>query len=114
MILLRNAKGNLGSAVSYSLKDFPCFTLWKNTAAQEDGYVTGLEPATAYPNPRKFERSKKRVLTLNGGESRSTSLLVEALDNRKAVRLAEAEIQSIQKNVKPIVHHQPTGKFSDI
>ncbi len=113
MIMLRNAKGNRGSVVRYSLKDFPCFSLWKNTAAQEDGYVTGLEPATAYPNSRKFERSKGRVITLKGGESRSTCLQVEALESGTAVKSAAAEIQAIQKTVKPKVHSQPIGRFSD-
>ena len=29
-----------------------------------DGYVTGLEPGTDYPNPRSFEREKGRVVKL--------------------------------------------------
>lgn len=114
MVMLRNAKGNRGSLLRYSLKDFPCFALWKNTAAQQDGYVTGLEPATAYPNSRKFERGKNRVITLKGGESRSTSLTVEALESAKAVKTAQSEIKAIQKSTKPKVHPQPVRKFSDI
>lgn len=114
MVMLRNAKGNRGSALRYSLKDFPCFALWKNTAAEEDGYVTGLEPATAYPNARSFERGKGRVITLKGGESRSTSLSVEVLESAKAVKAAQAEIKAIQKNSKPKVHPKPIRKFSDI
>ncbi len=112
--MLRNAAGNQASAIRYSLKDFPCFSLWKNTAAVEDGYVTGLEPATSFPNPRQFERGKGRVLTLKGGESRTTSLRVEALDTKKAVRAVETEIRSLQKTVKPKVHPQPTGKYSNV
>ena len=38
------------------LEELPCFTLWKNTAAEADGYVTGLEPGTNFPNLRSFER----------------------------------------------------------
>ncbi len=113
-VMLRNAKGTMGSILRYSLKDFPCFTLWKNTAANEDGYVTGLEPGTAYPNARTFERKKNRVLVLNGGESRTTTLEVEALDNRRAVHAAEAEIQSIQKTAKANIHAQPISRFSDV
>ncbi|WP_269523518.1 aldose 1-epimerase family protein [Coraliomargarita parva] len=114
LAMLRNAKGNQASVLRYSLKDFPCFTLWKNTAALEDGYVTGLEPATAYPSARSFERSKGRVITLQGGESRTTSLSVEALDTRKAVQAVEKEIQALQKRVQPKVHAQPIAKFSDV
>ena len=112
--MLRNADGSRASVVRYSLMDFPCFTLWKNTAAREDGFVAGLEPATAYPNLRSFERSKGRVITLKGGESRRTSLTVEALDTKKAVRETETEINTLQKTVKPKVHTQPIAKFSDI
>lgn len=114
LVMLRNAKGDQASTLRYRLGDFPCFSLWKNTAAREDGYVTGLEPATAFPNPRQFERSRGRVILLAGGESRSTSLTVEALDTRKAVQAAEQEIRSLQKQVAPKSHPEPIPVFSDI
>jgi hypothetical protein len=38
-VLLKNADGGLGSSMHYSLKQMPCFTIWKNTAAIQDGYV---------------------------------------------------------------------------
>ncbi|MDQ8188279.1 aldose 1-epimerase family protein [Pelagicoccus sp. SDUM812002] len=113
MAMLQNAKGDQASVLRYSLKDFPCFTLWKNTAGAKDGYVTGLEPATSYPNPRRFERSKGRVLSLEGGESRKTTLVVEALDTKKAIRAAEAEIKALQKAAKGTVHPQAIARFSD-
>lgn len=112
MVMLRNADGSQASVLTFSLKDFPCFTQWKNTAAQADGYVTGLEPATNYPNPRRFERDKGRVITLKGGESRTTSLTIEALDNKKAIAEVEKEIRKLQKTVKGVVHPEPVGKFS--
>lgn len=113
-VMLRNARGNKASVLRYNLDDFPCFTMWKNTAALEDGYVTGLEPSTAYPTTRSFERRKGRVIVLKGGESRSTSLTVEALTTRKAVQEAETEIRQLQKRVKPKVHSNPIAQFSDI
>lgn len=112
MALLRNASGNQASLLRYSLKDFPCFTLWKNTAGKADGYVTGLEPATNYPNSRRFERDKGRVMTLKGGESRSTQLTIETLDTKKAVQAAEAEIKKLQKTVSAKVHPQPVDRLS--
>ncbi|MDQ8182546.1 aldose 1-epimerase family protein [Pelagicoccus sp. SDUM812005] len=114
LAMLKNAKGDQASLLRYSLKDFPCFTLWKNTAGAKDGYVTGLEPATAYPNPRRFEREKGRVLTLAGGESRTTTLVVENLDTKKAIRAVEAEIKALQKGAKGTVHSQAIAKFSDL
>ncbi|MGB0745167.1 MAG: DUF4432 family protein, partial [Opitutales bacterium] len=88
------------------------FTQWKNTAAEADGYVTGLEPATNYPNARRYEREKGRVIILNGGESRTTTLTIEALDTKKAVSTAEREIKQLQKTVKPKVHPKQQSKFS--
>ncbi len=110
--LLRNAAGDRASLLRYSLKDFPSFTLWKNTAGKADGYVTGLEPATCYPNPRRFEREKGRVITLSAGESRTTALRIESLDTKKAVRKAEAEIRKLQTDAKRKVHPEPIPKLS--
>ncbi len=112
MALLRNASGSQASLLRYSLKDFPCFTLWKNTAGKADGYVTGLEPATNYPNSRRFEREKGRVMTLDGGESRTTHLTIETLETKKAVQAAEAEIRKMQKTATPKVHPQPVDRLS--
>jgi len=113
MAMLRNAAGNKASLLRFSLKDFPCFTLWKNTAGKADGYVTGLEPATNYPNSRRFEREKGRVLTLAGGESRSTQMVIEILDTENAIKAAEAEITTLQKTAEAKVHPQPLANFSD-
>ena len=114
LAMLRNAAGDKASLVRFSLGDFPCFTLWKNTAGQSDGYVTGLEPGTSFPNNRGFERKKGRVLTLAGGESRKTTLVVETLDTKKAIKEVEAEIKALQKTVKAQVHPQAIARFSDI
>lgn len=112
MVMLRNAAGTQASVLSFSRLDFPCFTLWKNTAGKADGYVTGLEPATNYPNSRRFEREKGRVITLAGGESRTTTLTIDTFDEKEAVDAAEAEIKQIQERVVPIVHPQPNPDMS--
>ena len=112
--MLRNATGDKASLLRYSLQDFPAFTLWKNTAGQADGYVTGLEPATSYPNPRRFERSKGRVPVLKGGESRSTTLVVETLDCKDAIAAVEAEIAKLQQSAAKLVHPQAIAQFSNI
>lgn len=114
MVLLRNAAGDRGSLLRFSLKDFPCFTLWKNTAGQADGYVTGLEPATSYPNSRRFERKKGRVIVLKGGASRTTKMMIENLDTKTAIRTSESEIKQLQKAAKPTVGANPLASLSDI
>ncbi|MHC4628786.1 MAG: aldose 1-epimerase family protein, partial [Planctomycetota bacterium] len=60
-VLLRNAAGDKAVSMTYSIKELPFFTLWKNPAADEDGYVTGLEPGTGFPRNRSFEREFGRV-----------------------------------------------------
>mgnify|MGYP005844102331 CR=1 FL=1 len=113
-VMLRNAEGDTASVLRYAVDHFPSFTLWKNTAAREDGYVTGLEPATSFPSARGFERSKGRVVRLKGGESRSTTLTVELLSTREAVRAVEAEIEELQGSVDPERHPEPIDRFSNI
>lgn len=112
--LLRNADGDRAALLRFSLRDFPCFTLWKNTAGKADGYVTGMEPATGYPNSRSFERDKGRVLRLAGGESRTTLLHVETLDCPEAVRAAESEIRTLQESGESTLHRRPNPCFSPL
>jgi hypothetical protein len=102
-VLLRNREGDLGTTLRFSLKQLPCFTLWKNTAALEDGYVTGLEPGTDYPNPRPFERERGRVMVLGPGETRTVGLIAAVHNTKRGVRDAERLIRGIQKSVKPKV-----------
>ncbi len=51
-VLLKNAHGSQGLSLRYPVQQLPYFVLWKNTGANVDGYVTGLEPATNLPNQR--------------------------------------------------------------
>ena len=55
-VLVKSAN-NKAAALRFNRKELPCFTLWKNTAALEDGYVTGLEPGTNYPNLKTFKHT---------------------------------------------------------
>ncbi|MHC4440388.1 MAG: aldose 1-epimerase family protein [Planctomycetota bacterium] len=73
-VMLHNAARDKGVSMAYSVKEMPFFTLWKNPAAQEDGYVTGLEPGTGFPRNRSIERNFSRVQKLAPNESRSVTL----------------------------------------
>jgi len=57
----------------------PCFTLWKKQGGLADGYVTGLEPGTNYPNPRSVEEAAGRVVPLAPGGSVTFSLALDAV-----------------------------------
>ena len=65
-VLLKNPQKALGASLAFDVRQLPCFVQWKNTAALADGYVTGLEPATNFPNPRSFEAEQGRVVPLAG------------------------------------------------
>jgi len=73
-VMLHNAAGDKAISMAYSVKELPFFTLWKNPVAQEDGYVTGLEPGTGFPRNRSIERKFGRVPKLAPHESRSFTI----------------------------------------
>ncbi len=110
--LLHNAAGDRGLSLRFSLIDFPYFTLWKNTAAETDGYVTGLEPGTSFPNLRSFERAQGRVITLAPGASRRMSLeMAIHADNASVSAIAE-EISQLQETMTVKFNRQPHPTFS--
>ena len=74
MALLVNQNADLATSVRWNVTELPYLTIWKNTAAVEDGYVTGIEPATGFPFNRMVERKYGRVPKLDAGESRSFTL----------------------------------------
>ncbi len=111
-VLLKNADGSLGSSLHFSRKQMPCFTLWKNTAAMRDGYVTGLEPATNYPNPKPFEREAGRVIVLNRGETQHCDLTIAVHDTKCGVQNVEREIEQMQKNAAPRVSEHILSRLS--
>ena len=74
MALLVNQDADLATSVRWNVTELPYLTIWKNTASMEDGYVTGIEPATGFPFNRLVERKYGRVPKLDAGESRSFTL----------------------------------------
>ncbi len=84
-VLLKNAAGTAGAAVSHDTGQLPCFTLWKNEVASEDGYVTGLEPGTNFPNTRSAEAEQGRVVSLAPGETWSADLEIDWLTTPEQV-----------------------------
>jgi hypothetical protein len=112
MALLYNAAADRGLAVRFNRGELPCFTVWKNTAAVEDGYVTGLEPATNFPNFRGFERKQGRVRVLPPGGRWECSWSIEVFDSKEAVAGALAEVAKLQAHGRETVHRTPQPRFS--
>ena len=92
--MLSNKSGDKGFAVHYQTDTLPFFTQWKNTVAESDGYVTGLEPGTGFPNPRSFEETKGRLINLPPGESVEFQLRLEAMSSSAEVAARAKDIQS--------------------
>ncbi len=65
--LIHNKDKSQGVSMQWAVKQLPYLTLWKNTAAIQDGYVVGIEPGTSFPNTRRVERKAGRVPKLAGG-----------------------------------------------
>ncbi len=95
-VLLKNAEGSAGTAIQFNTKSLPCFSLWKNLVAQKDGYVTGLEPATNFPNTRSAEAKQGRVIALAPGETWSTELTLNRLTTSDEVKTVEEAIHSLK------------------
>ena len=110
--MLHDSTKKSGIAVRYDTRTLPCFTLWKNTTAVEDGYVTGLEPATGFPNTKSFEAQASRVVKLTAGESRSFSLQLEPLIQSSDIERVNEEIHTI-RTAKCCIHHQPIAGWCE-
>lgn len=105
--LIRNAEGTRGCSLSWNKSELPYFTLWKNTTAFEDGYVTGLEPATGFPYNRSVERKFGRVPKLRAGESRSFTVTVTLHPSADSVQSIARQIEAIQGDEPATVERQP-------
>ena len=108
---LGSADGASAAVLRFNRNELPCFAQWKCTQAESDGYVTGLEPGTNYPNPKPFERSKGRVVKLAPGESYRISLTLQVLDSTEEVAGLQDEIAAI-RGEDPEVHPEPNPEWS--
>ena len=111
LAVLEDPDGATAAAVRFNQRELPSLTLWKNTAAAEDGYVTGIEPGTDYPNSRPFEREKGRLATLAPGESFRCRVGIEIADTQAAVSRLQDEVVSI-RGVPPRISASPHPDLS--
>jgi hypothetical protein len=112
LALLTTAAAERAVALRFPRSELPCFTVWKNTAALEDGYVVGLEPATSFPNFRGFERQQGRVRVLPPGGRWQCRWSLEVVDNAAAAAELVAEVARLQARSPAVVHRTPQPRFS--
>jgi hypothetical protein len=94
-VMLKNPQADHAVTVEWSLNELPYFTLWKNLAAETDGYVVGFEPGTGFPFTRKTERLRGRVPALNPMEERRFRLTFALHRTSAQVAHQEACIRSL-------------------
>jgi galactose mutarotase-like enzyme len=109
--LIKNAHSTRGVSLSFNKKQLPWFSLWKDTAGEADGYVTGLEPGTNFPNPRSFERSKEREVKLAPGQTQTFEIRVDVHTSASEIANAEAAVAKIQGGRQPKIFDQPQGDW---
>jgi len=112
VVMLRNHAGDKGVVLRFQNDQLPAFTLWKNTGGLRDGYVTGLEPGTNYPNTRPFEQARNRVVRLPVDGRYKTETSLEVLTTPTAVAATEAEIKQLQARGPAKVNRQPIEPFA--
>jgi hypothetical protein len=110
-VLLQNAHATRGVSLRFSNRQLPCFSVWKNTTAAADGYVTGLEPGTNFPNPRSFEEQRGRVVQLAAGASSNFDLQLVVHPSADAVAAAGRAVNELRHGREPAIFDQPQADW---
>lgn len=111
-VMLRSGDKTKGLAVDFGTKTLPKFVLWKNTADERDGYVTGLEPATNFPNGKSFEAEQGRVIELDGGDTVSFRVSLKPLVDQEAVQQTLADVAKLSDGAESTIHDRPKTGWS--
>lgn len=109
--VLTDAESSVAFCVRFDTSTLPWFVLWKNTQATEDGYVTGLEPGSSFPNPRQVERKGGRVISLAPGKSVMFKLQFEIATEKAHVRRIIDEVTALQVATPRTVHRTPKPEW---
>ncbi len=99
-------------SLQFNKHTLPCLTVWRNTPAEVDGYVLGIEPGTNYPNPRTFEQQYGRVVTLKPGQNWIGAVTASWLADAGAIAAEEKTIATIQGGRQPEFSSQPRADWS--
>ena len=110
LAMLSNAQQTKAVSIRHNISQLPFFSLWKNTVGTSDGYVTGLEPATNFPNPYSFENQHNRTIQLKPGSDYTMSLNIGLLTEPRAIQAALEKIETLQP-AKTEIHDAPTDDW---
>lgn len=110
--VLVNQQADAGFAVRFRTETLPWFTVWKNTMAVEEGYVTGIEPGVNLPNPRSYEREHGRLPQIPPGQSYRCELELIAENTSAGVAKLRDEAAHCQGTTPQKFHAQPQRGWS--
>ena len=110
LIMLRNKARDKAVSMKFATGELPLVTLWKNTNALKEGYVTGLEPGTGFPNNRRIERKFGRVPKLPPGGTIKASIDVTIHATSNEVAEVSNRIEALQGGIDPTVDQSPEDK----
>ena len=106
-VVLHNRDVSRGIVLQYATNTLPCFTQWRNTPALDDGYVTGIEPGTNFPNPYGHESEQGRVVALPGGAVWEGAATVTWLEGKAGIEDALARVARLQSLGVPELYDSP-------
>ena len=109
-IMLRNKARDKAVSMNFATSELPFVSLWKNTNALKEGYVTGLEPGTGFPNNRRIERKFGRVPKLPSGGTFKASIDFTIHTTLNEVAEVSNRIEALQGGIAPIVDEKPEDK----
>lgn len=105
--LLKNEQASRGVSLHFNTRQLPCYTVWKNTTSEADGYVTGLEPGTNFPNPRAFETQHGRLVVIQPGGKECFDVALEVHRTAAEVAAAEQAVAEMQAAAEPQIFNDP-------
>jgi hypothetical protein len=110
LIMLQNKACDKAVSMAFAVEELPYVALWKNTNAESEGYVTGLEPGTGFPNNRRIERKFGRVpkLAPDGTHSAKIDFTIHATADEVA-EVAD-RITALQGGIRPVLDDRPEDK----
>jgi hypothetical protein len=111
-VLVSELTGGEAVGMRFGRIALPCFTVWRNTPAEADGYVLGIEPGTNYPNPRTFEDEQGRVVKLKPGEKWQANVTATWYSDQQAIADERRAIQLMQATQKPEFAQSPIKNWS--
>ena len=110
--VLCDAEKSKAVAIRFDVANLPWLTLWKNTQAVEDGYCTGIEPGSSFPNLKTFEREHGRVISLGSQQSVTFDFAVSVAIDGDDVAAYVGEVESLQQRCQTTVHANPNSDWT--